>query len=160
MKSHQGSIAIISNQLNTRWLIQRKDGQYPIEKQRRTICFFGGSVEASESPLAALTRELDEEIRYEPFLKEMFLKIDSRQFKHKTHILPSEKNPGTEYELNVYRFQVNNYLLGELGSVLYKPGIITEGYGEIVSREYLRYIVDNHPDDFFSTISVVVDEFV
>lgn len=157
---HQGSIAIISNHSCTEWLIQRKDGAYPLQEQRRTICFFGGSVEAGESPLEAVLRELEEEIVYEPFLYAASLKLNAGYFNEKKYILPSQKNPGTKYELNAFRFVVPDETLNELKSVIYKPGVVTEGYAEIVSTEYLKYILLDHPYDMFSTLAIVLRDLI
>ena len=156
--NHQGSLAIISNMSGTRFLIQRKDGNYPIEQQKRTICFFGGSVEGSESPLEGLVRELDEELGYEPLIRDLYEKLDSRRFSRKDYRLPSQKNPGTEYDLAVFRIKIYDYVLEDFERVMYEPGMVKEGYAEIVSKQYLQFVSEYHSNDIFSSLGVVVQD--
>ena len=47
----------------TRYLVQRKSRDYPIEPFRRAVCLFGGNAESTDNePLDTLKRELGEEL--------------------------------------------------------------------------------------------------
>jgi len=47
----------------TRYLVQRKSRDYPIEPFRRAVCLFGGNAEATDKePIDTLKRELGEEL--------------------------------------------------------------------------------------------------
>mmetsp|Transcript_21329 Transcript_21329/g.32870 ORF Transcript_21329/g.32870 Transcript_21329/m.32870 type:complete len:239 (-) Transcript_21329:490-1206(-) len=52
-----------STMSTTRYLVQRKSRDYPIEPFRRAVCLFGGNAEATDKePLDTLKRELGEEL--------------------------------------------------------------------------------------------------
>lgn len=152
-----GVVCFITNPDRTRFLIQRKDGSYPYAKQHRTVCLFGGHVEASETPLAAILRELEEEVCYQPILD---LAKANLAYSILKLSLPSQNNPGTNFVLCAYELTVPDDVFSGLEKVLYSPGIICEGYGEIVTRDYLKFLVDFHPDDFFSTLSKAFDIYL
>jgi hypothetical protein len=61
-KMHQGVGLLISNTNQTQFFVQIKDEQYPYEAWRGACAFWGGAIESDEEVLAAVERELEEEI--------------------------------------------------------------------------------------------------
>ena len=102
--------AIIKNGQNE-YLLQLRDDKAPNFKNKWTL--FGGHVEDSESPQAALMRELHEELKLDPY------SVQSIQ-----HIQTNEENGGTEQ----YIFEVltdaslDQLFLGEGAAMGYIPG--------------------------------------
>jgi len=155
--SSEGVVCFITNPDRTKFLIQRKDSSYKFAKQHRTVCLFGGHVEASETPLAAILRELEEEIHYQPILDLAKAEIVYSIIKLS---LPSQNNPGTMFLLSAYELLVSDKVMEDLEKVIYTPGVIREGYAEVVSRDYLKFLVDNHPDDIFSSLSKLFELYL
>ncbi len=61
-KLHHGVGVLFENEEQDQYFVQRKDKDYPIEKYRNGLSFFGGKVEEGEVLIDALRRELTEEI--------------------------------------------------------------------------------------------------
>lgn len=152
-----GVVCFITNPDRTRFLIQRKDGSYPYAKQHRTVCLFGGHVEASETPLAAILRELEEEVHYPPILDLARANLGYSIIKM---ALPSQNNPGTMFMLIAYELLVTDEVMNDLEKVIYKTGVIQEGYAEVVSRDYLKFLDNHHPDDLFSSLSKLFEIYL
>lgn len=60
MAVHTSVGLIARDQAGARFFVQRKDSAY--RRFPRALSFFGGAIEAGESPLAALIRECEEEL--------------------------------------------------------------------------------------------------
>lgn len=148
-----GVVVFITNPARTRFLIQRKDSGYPHVNQHRTVCLFGGHLESSESPLEAILRELEEEVNYQPILDLARAQLPYNKLLLNM-TLPSQNNPNTWFLLKGFELVVADKILDDLEKKLYVPGVIREGYGEIVTRDYLNFLIDKHPNDFFSNMSL------
>jgi ADP-ribose pyrophosphatase YjhB (NUDIX family) len=57
-----GVSCIITEKTFTKFIMQRKDKQYPVPQFVNCITFFGGGVEYGEAPEVAIKREIKEEI--------------------------------------------------------------------------------------------------
>lgn len=167
-KEHQGVVVVLHTADKSKFLVQRKDSGYPIPSLARTVCLFGGAVEASETPYDAILREVREEIGL-PQLRDSVLSQIEYRFSPqrgdltevpKTYRLPSVKNIGNWFNLTVYYAIIEERLARELDELIYQPGAILEGYGEVVTRNYLRFLVDEHPEDCFSSLATVIKDFV
>jgi 8-oxo-dGTP pyrophosphatase MutT (NUDIX family) len=148
-----GVVIFITNPFRTRFLIQRKDGGYPHANQHRTVCLFGGHVEPSETPLEAILRELEEEVNYQPILDLARAQLPFNKLLINM-ALPSQNNPDTWFVLKGFELVVSDKVLDDLEKNLYVSGVVREGYGELVTRDYLNFLIDKHPNDFFSNMSL------
>lgn len=155
-RRHEGAAVIITNPSRTRFLVQRKDSGYPKASLQRTICLFGGKIEPDDdSPRDAVMREVWEEIT------DMDLCLDINIFcKHwKTYEeLPSILSAGETFVLHVFYVEISDAALDR--APLYDYGVITEGYAEIVPKEYLKHLINHFPDDIFSSLNQVFRDFL
>lgn len=62
MNHHKGVGVIITNPQREVFYLQQKDDHYPVPEYRLCYSFFGGAIEAGETSLDALKRELEEEL--------------------------------------------------------------------------------------------------
>lgn len=154
----QGVVAFITNPGKTKFLIQRKDSGYPHADQRRTVCLFGGHVEPLETPLEAILRELAEELDYQPILTEATCQVPYSYCY--AGVLPSQHKPGTWYRLTAYHVELTTSVWEQMEKDLYSLDFVKEGYGEIVSVDYLKFLVRNFPEDIFSSLAKPFNYFL
>ncbi len=118
---HQGVGVLIGNKNGSRFFVQQKDETYPHEAWRGCLSFWGGAIQAGESPRTALARELEEEI---PESVALLADFDIEQLKKYT----VQAYHGA-FELTVFEVKVTDKILQQLTTIR-----VLEGEGVLLER--------------------------
>ena len=122
---HRGVGLLIANEDQSRFFVQQKDETYPYPEWQLAYSFWGGAIEANETPQEALFRELFEELpSYAPTL----IKKEP-SFAGSFSVFTGEKD---FFELNVFLLSVDNQFFETFSSEE-----VLEGYGRFVGKEEL-----------------------
>ena len=120
---HKGVGLLISNRTRTRFFIQQKDEQYPYPVWRGCCSYWGGAIEEDDAnELAAVDRELEEEIPESLTILSKLEKINIGRFK-----VPTDNST---FWLTVFEVLVTDKQLDEIPKIK-----VLEGRGVLFSRE-------------------------
>lgn len=151
MRTCEVSALVVYDPRRGCFLLQRKDNTYPVGGLQRTLSLFGGEVEEGESPLAAVRREVAEEL---PGCSERLLVEVTEVWVAE----PAAYPPGDAPEWCV-RWHVHwtNVDLGTISPQVYSD--VTEGWAEIVPRAALKRLLDDEEKNsglFFPGVAPVL----
>ena len=141
MAKHHGVGVIITNPARELFYIQKKDNSYPIKKYRLKHSIFGGAIEAGESEISALERELREELRFEA----AHMVFDSSKKLFDIEI-PNEK---VRYDLTLFESVLSPRKIEIVSSMHVKEGI-----GDLVGFQEFRKL------DFIHNLRMVIDKYL
>lgn len=117
---HEGVGLIIRSGDVSLWFVQQKDETYPIEKWQLSYSVWGGAMEEGEEPQAALLRELEEELSWNPPKMPDYI---GRQIVHSD----------SYFAIHLYE-----YTMPAAELKVWAEGLdVQEGYGKLVAREAL-----------------------
>ena len=122
MKIHYGVGLLISNESQTQFFVQQKDETYPYKDWRGCLSFWGGAIEEEDkSPLAAVERELEEEIPASISILSPYSKKEIGTFKI-TYARP--------FFLTVFEIRIPDQKIEALSQIA-----VLEGDGLMLSKE-------------------------
>lgn len=117
---HEGVGLIIRSDDVSLWFVQQKDETYPIEKWQLSYSVWGGAMEEGEEPQAALLRELEEELSWQPSKMPDYIG---------QKIVDSDRR----FAIHLYEYTMPTAELKTWAESLE----VQEGYGQLVAREAL-----------------------